>query len=256
MAKYTPTGWKMSREGAAKFTAMMDKINLIVKKRTRKYNLSALDLDDLMQEGRLAAAYAVDSYHPSRGNLDGYISTVVSNALAMVAAEALAQSRQPYKNIQNADGSWRRTPATHVELEHETAFDLSQEDRHERRCRAQSMVERTAALDAKLDGLGLSPDAQLLLELRMRTPAELLVLARNINRGRFRLEANCVCSYLGWLTASGCVDRNRYQRACHEVRDQFRFVLGINDQSFEPIAMAPMKIPTLFKQRPLEAVRA
>jgi len=224
----------MSIEGEKRFRGMLERVNAIVRKRVRKYNLASLDPDDLMQEGRLAAAYAVDTFTDGRGNLDGYISTVVSNALAMVAAEALAQARQPYKSVQDFDGSWRKVPVCHIEIEDDTAIDETiapaiarEESRH--------LAQQTMSLEQKLANLKLSIDAKHLLQLRLHTPPELWVLARNMNRGRMKLEAQSVCRYMGWMLETGDTDRLRYQRTTRELREQFRFVLGVDDISFEPL---------------------
>jgi hypothetical protein len=236
---------------------MILRINAIVKKRVRKYTLASLDPDDLMQEGRLAAAYAVDTYTAGRGNLDGYISTVVNNALAMVAAEALAQSRQPYKLVQELDGTQRKVPINHVEIEHETAADEQLDQLTERREHSRLMAARAALTESKLAQLGLSVDAHALLGLRLHTPPELWILARNLNRGRMKLEVVSVCLHLGWLNSFSDTpepDRHRYQRACRELRDQFRYVLGIDDQTFEVIAAKPVPAE-LFMSQKQRAVR-
>src|SRR5258706_16429078 len=150
MAKYTPTGWTMSGEGQRRFEAMWQRVNAIVRKRVRKYTLASQDPDDLMQEGRLAAAYAVDTYNPERGNLDGYISRVVSNALAMVATEALAQDRQPYKSVQDADGTWRKSPINHVELEPDMAIDDTTNIAVERRDSARHMATMASSMEQRI----------------------------------------------------------------------------------------------------------
>lgn len=236
MAKYTPTGWAMSADGERKFTEMYQKINTIVRARVRKYNLPSVGVDDMMQEGRLAAAYAVDTYNPERGNLDGYISRVVSNALAMVATEALAQARQPYKTVQEPDGSWRKTPVSHVELEHDMAVDDGADVSVEARDFARHRVAQSLSMEQRIDQLKLGSDARTLLQLRLHTPPELWILARNMNRGRLKLEANSICIYIGWTLGAGTdPDRARYQRAARELREQFRYILGIDDVTFEPL---------------------
>lgn len=259
MAKFTPAGWRCSTQGAHKFQDMFERINAIVKKRVRKYSLPSLDAMDLMQEGLLAAAYAVDTYQPTRGNLDGYISTVVTNALAMVAAEALTQSRQPYKQVQEADGSWRRVPVGFVELAHETAADDQLDQAIERIARQRELAQRAHEMDERLNQLKLSEDAAALLGVRLRTPAELWILARNMNNGRMKLEANSVCTYLGWFAPSHPEpDKLRYQRAAREIREQFRCVLGIDAQSYEQLHQRPIpaELYHAAKSRDVQELRA
>lgn len=225
----------MSTAGEHRFNQMYDRVEALVRKRVRKYNLETLDPDDLMQEGRLAAAYAVDTFQTERGNLDGYISTVVNNALAMVAAERLAQSRQPYKLTQELDGTWKRSPSTHVELEPDDVMDDTKPSTHTRES-ARDLGDQSSELAGILDGLKLGCDARRMLQVRLNTPPELWILARNINRGRMRIEANSVCCYLGWiLDFNGEPDRLRYQRALRELREAFRGQLGVDEMTYEPI---------------------
>lgn len=243
MAKYTPTGWKMSRAGQARFAAMVDRIEPIVKKRVKKYTLPHIDVDDLLQEARLAAAYAVDTFTESRGNIDGYISTVVTNALAMVVAEALAQCRQPYKQVIEPDGTWRKVPIHHVELEHETAPDESLDLVVAERERNLETSQRATAAKAVIAQLGLGSDAKTLLDIRLHTPPELWILARNLNHGRLRLDCNSICRYVGWVfETEGIVlpHRQRYQRASRELRDQLRYRLGIDEQTYTPLFNKPI----------------
>lgn len=257
MAKFTKPGWSMSREGEQRFREMYARINVIVRNNIRKYNLPGRDREDLMQEGRLAAACAVDTYDPAKGRLEGYINTCVSRALAMVASEALAHRRQPHRLVQDETGKWVKTPVSDVELESDMAVDEGTNTFADVRAHSMQMVEMSEVVAGKLAQLELSDDARQILQLRIRTPPELWVLARNVNNGRWKLELQCVCLYLGWVTPSG-LDKARYTRAARELREQFRFVLGIDDQRFEPLK--PIEVDTIklqagAKQRQLEGLR-
>jgi len=259
MAKYTPTGWVMSVAGGRKFAELYDRVDAIVRKRARKYTLPGMDRDDMMQEGRLAAAYAVDTYSSERGNLDGYISKVVSNAMAMVATEKLAQARQPYKQVQEPDGSWRKVPVNHVELEHDMVVGAEVDEHIVQRDAQRHVGSMALSLAERIEALRLSSDAKKLLQIKLQTPAELWILARNINRGRMKLETQSVCLYLGWVTHLNQPDRQRFQRASRELRDQFRLVLGIDDQTFEPLKPIAVDLDALqagAKRRSLEGLRS
>lgn len=239
---------------------MFQKVDAIVRRRVAKYKLSGHDRDDLVQEGRLAAAYAVDTFQAGRGNLDGYISTVVTNALAMVATEALAQARQPYKQVQDPDGSWRKIPVNHVELEHDMLVGDSVDEPIQVRDAARHVGNMALTMGERIDQLKLSGDAKKLLQLRLQTPPELWILARNMNRGRMKLEAQSVCLYLGWITLANEPDRARHQRAARELRDQFRLLLGVDDVTFEPLKPLPIHdhdaLMTGAKARSLEGLRS
>lgn len=236
MAKFIPDGWRMSLDGERRFNGMRATCLLIVKRRIRKYNLPGHDPDDLIQEGMLAAAYAVDTFNEKRGKLEGYISRVVFNALAMVACSVLAKSRQPHKQVQDPDGTWRNVPIGHVELEHDTVVDDSVDPVIARREVATELAVMSVTLDERIAALELSDDAKQLLAIRINTPPELWIMSRNMNRGRMdRLSAQAICLYFAWMLPGDAADSIRYQRAVHELRVQFRVVLGVDDTTFEPI---------------------
>lgn len=277
MAKYTPNGWKMSADGERRFREVRDRVEAIVSNRARKYQLPGMTRDDIMQEGRFAAAYAVDTYKPERGPLDGYISSVVSRALAMVAAELLAQCRQPFKQVLEADGTWRKVPINNLSLddefmgrssglchaEHrtqESAEPLDESAETDWRDAAREAGYKSMSLAQRVDQLRLGSDAKQLLQIRLHTPPELWILARNLNRGRMKLEAQSICLYLGWVLGHNQPDRIRYQRATKELRDQLRYVLGVNELTFEPLkpilVTDRLALQTGAKQRSLEGLRS
>lgn len=222
MAKFIPTGWKMSSEGAKLYSQHYVRVEQIVRKRVKKYNLTAIDPADLLQEGRLAAAYAVDTFQSGRGKLDGYVATVVDNALAMVAAEGLAQRRQPYAHIRDSEGKWQRIPVHCAELEDDIATDHTPNARKVLLIREEcaSREFKRALARAKLDALGLSYDARAILDIKLHPPAELWVLSRNLNRGRHRINTDAIIRFLGWT-------KLRLLRALKELRNKMYIELGV-----------------------------
>lgn len=102
MAQYTPKSWKASPAAVKAFTADHVAIRKLVSQRARKFfALSSISPEDLVQEGMIAALYAVDSYQQTRGKRDAYITTLVDNALAMIACESRASCRQPKTWVSN-----------------------------------------------------------------------------------------------------------------------------------------------------------
>jgi hypothetical protein len=107
------------------------------------------------------------------------------------------------------------------------------------------MSAMAATMEERLAQLKLPPDARQLLQIRLQTPPELWILSRNVNRGRWKLEMQCVCLYFGWMLSPTEQDRGRYQRAARDLREQFRFMLGIDDQTFEPLKPIAVDTTTL-----------
>lgn len=221
MAKFIPTGWKMPQEGQQLFMKVIGRVEGIVRKRVKKYSLSGgTDPDDLMQEGRLAAAYAVSTFKQERGNLEGYIASVVENALAMVAAEQLAQRRQPYV-YQRQGETWERVPAVPSQVDPERVVspettELTMIGKHEALAGA---VHRHRARKA-INALPMCDDARTLLQLRLRPPAELMITARNLSGGRHRIDCAALSHYLSW-------PKPRVRRAMREVECTLSEKMGI-----------------------------
>lgn len=212
MAKYIPDGWRMSADGARRYKAEIGRIEGIVRKRVAKYSLQAQATEDLLQEGRFAAAYAVDTYSESRGSLNGYIGVVVANALAMVAAESLAQQRQTYTDVQQPDGTWKKIPVRTSELFEDAHTDIAPTpiQRLARRDDQQERQMEVVDLDAELAARGFGDDARELIKLRLNPPPELWIEARNRNAGRYTLNAATLAEHLGWA-------KSRLTRASQEV---------------------------------------
>lgn len=221
MAKFIPDGWRMSPTGARRFKEEIGRIEGIVRRRCSKYNLQSMSMEDLLQEARLAAAYAVDSYKPERGSFDGYIGVVVGNAVAMVAAESLAQRRQPYTHTQDLNtGEWKRVPVRSSELFEEAHNDPAPTPEQRLRAREDDVDStlRSIDLDRELEALGLSDDARALLRLKLSPPPELWVRARNLNRGRYKINAGLMAEHLDW-------PRTRLQRAAQELNSKLEVAL-------------------------------
>src|SRR3990172_12198230 len=99
MTNYLPKGWRCSDEGRQRYAELRPRVETLVSRRVRKWNLEWMGRADLLQEGRIAAMYAIDTFIPGKGKLDNYIGVIVENALAMVAGKALAQCRQPHEIV-------------------------------------------------------------------------------------------------------------------------------------------------------------
>lgn len=186
MAQYTPEGWKASAEAQRTFAEEYPTIKKFVASRVRRYfGLAAIGPNDLLQEGLIAALYAIDSYQPKRGKRAAYIGVVVDNALAMIAAESRAQCRQPYTFVMDEDDKgetiWRRVPVSEPVdpemVEGEVTLTLS--DQHDKKM---ERIDRMYAKRARLAAFRrtLCPVTARVFDVRMSPPIELLVIARNI----------------------------------------------------------------------------
>ena len=141
MANYIPQGWQSSPQGKLLYSQKVAEIEVVVQRHVRKFRLQSMPPDDLAQEARLAAAYAVDTYNSGRGSLMGYVHHLVYNALAMVAAECLAQRRTPHieviekvaqydcGKITHINERWVKRPCMHVEMDNRVEESTSWDNR-------------------------------------------------------------------------------------------------------------------------------
>lgn len=219
MANFIPQGWSITPEGARQFTNHYARIEVIVQRQVGKFHLQAMPREDLEQEGRMAAAYAMDTYVQGRGNMMGYVQTIVYNALAMVACECLAQRRTPHVEVMEQvaqyhggrivgiEHRWSRRPSLQMGL------DVVVED--SMTCGLEgaegAMIEReqdvvfgdgTRVSEMKLrramSKAPLSPDAKAMAMLMINRPPELSVLARNLTGSWGRVTHVAMGKYLGW----------------------------------------------------------
>lgn len=228
MAQFVPKDWQCSKGAREAFCKDYPAILKLVQQRARKfYALTAICPGDLTQEGMIAALYAVDSYKPERGKRDAYITTLVDNALGMIAAESRAQCRQPYtwvkvdeegeaqealtarkkrapssRAIKPQSPGWRKVPAFDsadvdmVESEISVSVSEDREERLEKQDRIHAARMRVLAFRKTL-----KPRVAQVFDLRLNPPADFLVLARNLvgravsQKGRLPNEA--IAAYLG-----------------------------------------------------------
>lgn len=212
MAKYIPDGWRCSPRGSQALAQKYDQIINMVRAISHRYrHLTYPAQDDFYQEGLLAATYAIDTHNTSRGKLEAYIQCVVSNALAMVAAEASAMSRSP--KLREWNGSeWVRVSAF-TPLDPETIQSpIQAETITQAREDAISSIRQQEAGRRRIEALKakLPSDSRLILDLKMDTPLELQVLSRNLN-GRNKLTNLALSRYTG-LTLS------RVEKSLREIR--------------------------------------
>ncbi len=219
MANYIPQGWVCSPRGKVKFNQHLRSIDIIIQRQVGKFHLQAMPREDLIQEGRIAAAYAMDTYVEDRGNMMGYIQTIVFNALAMVACECLAQRRTPHINvvervaqyrggrIVGIEEKWTKRPSMQMGLDgvvedsmahcvcdaEREMIDREGDDLFKPGSRVPDMKLRRA-----MSALALSADAKSLATLMLSRPPELAVMARNMTGSWGRVTHVAMGKYLGW----------------------------------------------------------
>lgn len=212
MAKYIPDSWRCSANAARVFSQKYQAIKTQVRIISSNFRMNYPSQEDFQQEGMIAALYAIDSYTPARGKLEAYIQTVAFNGMAMVACEAAAQRRAP--KIIDANG-FKVSALTVLEPEIHASNDniepelLQKED-------AVALLKARVAGRARIESLKskLTPEARLILQVKLHPPMELYVMARNLH-GRNKLTNQALSKYTG-MTIS------RVEKALREIRAAVR----------------------------------
>jgi hypothetical protein len=83
-----------------------------IRSKARRWSArGAGDVDDLVQEGRLALLSALEKWDPAVGPLHKYLGRVLDNTYGSMLAFVLAQRRAPYVwERDEAEGEWKRVP--------------------------------------------------------------------------------------------------------------------------------------------------
>lgn len=91
-----------------------------------------MDLDDAIQEGRLALLSALIRYDFNRcdGDLKRYAGVALDNCYRDMFYRALAQVRMPRGVVRDLDGEWRLTPVVPMSLDEMLDMELAREELH------------------------------------------------------------------------------------------------------------------------------
>jgi len=217
MANYIPQGWQSSPQGKLLYSQKVAEIEVVVQRHVRKFRLQSMPPDDLAQEARLAAAYAVDTYNSGRGSLIGYVHHLVYNALAMVAAECLAQRRTPHieviekvaqydcGKITHINERWVKRPCMHVEMDNRVEESTSWENENPEiaMLEAEDGTHRGSqlseiAMRRAMNKATLSPDGKVVAQLMLSKPPQLAVLARNLTGQWGRITHTAIARHQEW----------------------------------------------------------
>lgn len=213
---YLPNGWSgMSPEGLARYRANEKKIEQIARQGARRYlRLPSMDRTDVLQEARIAAAYACETYRPEAGSIDRYMRSVVRRALAYFAEHALALKRRPHVSDGEQSIVCESLSLDESAVDHKGSRKVALQEK----LPAPAPLPPPSACEAAREDRwvrdlrgALSADAAALLGVTLRPSAELLVFGRNTTGRGGRLEQKALAEFFGW-------DRRRVASAARELR--------------------------------------
>lgn len=207
MAKYIPDNWRPSVNAQLIFNERFEKIQLQVRIISNKFRMNYPSQEDFQQEGLIAALYAIDTYTAARGKLEAYIQTVAYNGMAMVACEAAALRRAP--KVIDAEG---RKVSAFTQLNPEMVGANDDEPSLFQRERELEVLRKRVEQRHHIEVLKakLTPEARLILDMKLNPPLELHVLSRNLH-GRNKLTNQALSKYTG-MTVS------RVEKSLREIR--------------------------------------
>lgn len=187
----TPVGWSCSEKLRRRAERKLPKLLDILYKKVQKFErIPGVEPEDLLQEAKLAAVYAIATWEPTKGKkLRGYVDLVVRHALLAVVNYDKALKRAPRDSARGRSRKENRRLSTFVDLEEAAGLPASPVKTARERQEESKLVARI--LDQ------LDPDDRLVVETKMNPPPELVVAARNKRPNHPRITDRLVAEYLG-----------------------------------------------------------
>lgn len=184
MAATFPKGWVCPEAVREMYVDHEKALMPIIKAKSMRLNRFArVDIDDAIQEGRLALLSALARYDVNRaphGDANRFIMVVLNNTYKGLLYEALSQSRMPRMAVQGMDGEWKMAPRVPLSLDEalEDTYTTQDEDSPETDCvrtelETQARVFRLRMLN-RLQGHDLD-----VFNCRVNPPAEFLKMVQN-----------------------------------------------------------------------------
>ncbi len=188
----TPVGWSCSEKLRRRAEKKLPKLLDILYRKVQKFErIPGIETEDLLQEAKLAAVYAIATWEPTKGKkLRGYVDLVVRHALLAVVNYDKALKRCPRELVRGRSRKEKRRLATFVsddearELTGGALLKLSRERQEE--------SNLVAGILEQLD-----PEDRRILVTKMNPPPELVVAARNKRPNHPRITDRLVAEYLG-----------------------------------------------------------
>jgi RNA polymerase sigma factor (sigma-70 family) len=170
-------------------------VDRLITMRLARFYVPGYGYDDLVQEGRMAAWCALDSWDADKGKLDTYLTRVIKNAYLGLLEAATAQKRRPpepllsFNRLMSKPGGGRRSLCKRLELG--LADDTPNVEENA------LVAERARAICEAVEHTrrSLGGTERAVMECYMAPPPELLVAIRNL--GRRKLSKQAVARYLG-----------------------------------------------------------
>jgi len=132
MTAHFPANYKCDAETRDAWPEMEAKMLPLIEikaRRIRNWAGVGMDLEDALQEGRLALLSAIASYDYSKGDLDPYVGVVLDNTYKTILYKMLSQTRMPQAYTYNGE-EWVKSPSPPLSLSDmdlDSSEDLSPE---------------------------------------------------------------------------------------------------------------------------------
>lgn len=113
-----PDGYKCPQEYHDRWPELERTMLPLIKakaRRVRKFT-GGLDMDDAIQEGRLALLAALSKYDADKGPLDRYVGVCLNNAYRGMVYEMLTKTRMPRAIVRGDGGEWEERPVPPLSL--------------------------------------------------------------------------------------------------------------------------------------------
>lgn len=223
-----PEGYKCSAEHRARWPELERTMLPLIKakaRRIRKFT-GGIDMDDAIQEGRLALLAALVKYDPNKGPLDRYVGVCLNNAYNGLMYEMLSVTRMPRAIVRGDSGEWEALPCPPLSLDN---LDGTYPDQVTPESECQDLELKTHARVFKLKLLnGLKGRDRAVFECRTNPPVDFLKMVQNVCGDIYAPTIPHIAQYLG--VAKNAVDWSLYKIKAQFTRmardDEFSELFG------------------------------
>jgi len=219
---HIPKGFVCTQQTERQYNELEREMMPLIKAKASKIRKFAgyEDMDDALQEGRLALLAALIGYDEEKGNgLSKYVGTILDNTYRHMLYRMLSETKVPYAIEQTIEGGWMKRPSRPVSL------SLLDEDGYEflepvssRQSPEDEVLEGQLKEQARLFKLKLlntlKGQHKIVFECKTNPPVEFLKMVSNMGGDIYKPTNIHIAKYLG-------VTKNSVDTSLYRIREIF-----------------------------------
>ncbi len=210
-----PKGYQCPSEHRARWPELERTMLPLIKAKARRIKkfTGGVDMDDAIQEGRLALLAALAKHDPNKGPLDRYVSVCLNNAYNGLLYKMLSVTRMPRAVVRAPNGEQMSVPYPPLLLGN---MDMAVSDEYftpEIECQHTEMEEQARIFKLKLLNNLKGRDRDV-FECRTNPSVDFLKMVQNVNGNIYAPTIQHIAQYLG-------VSKNSVDWSLYKIKESF-----------------------------------